>query len=512
MTIRTGSCGGCGATLEFASAATILVVCPHCGGASWRSDRDLEYVGKVAEVAPIASPVELGASGRFEGRGWTCVGQVQLDHGRGPWNEWCLLFDDGAWGWYAEAQGETLLTRPAPPDAVRAAPAWQGLEPGAPVDLPGTKGLLVAEVGVGRVTSVRGEIPTRVLPGQEVRYADLRGPGAAFGTLDYGRGEACEAVYLGRTVAPEDLGLSPRDAVPVERRVTARRLACPQCAASVELRDPESVRVACGSCGTLIDPGQGWPKALGPAVAKAGRPALPLGRSATLRGVRAQVIAFLVRSVTVSGVRYAWREYLLRTERGSYRWLVESRNHWALLDPVNPGSVSRSGDGPVHGGVTFRHYTTGKAVVDHVLGEVYWEVEVGETVQSEDFVAPPRLLTIERSGKEVNVTVGEYVPREEVASAFGVTLPEPRGVAPAQPNPWKGQRASWWMVGAGLLLGAIVLMSAVAGSKGGEKVGWFFPGLFLLGAILVPPIVVTTRHANFEVARWEDSDHPLGED
>ena len=511
MTLRTGSCGGCGATLEFASAATVLVVCPHCGGASWRSDRDLAYVGKVAEVAPIASPLSLGETGRFEGVGWTCVGQLQLDHGRGPWNEWCLLFDDGSWRWYAEAQGEALLTRPAGPDVVAAAPERTALEPGTAVDLPGTKDLLVAEVGVGRVTAARGELPARVLPGSEVRYADLRGPAGAIGTLDYGAGDACQAVYLGRTVAPEELGLAPEKAPPVERRVESRRLACPSCAASVELRDPESVRVACGSCGTLIDPGKGWPKALGPAVAQAGKVRIPLGTWGTLRGARAQTIAFLARSVTVEGVRYPWREYLLRTERGAYRWLVESKGHWALLDPVNPGDVSSTGSGPVYRGVPFRHFATGSAVVDHVLGEVYWEVEVGETVRSEDFVAPPLQMTIERSGKEVNVTAGEYVPREEVEAAFSVKLPEPSGVAPAQPNPWKGQRGAWWGVGAALVAAAAVLMALVAKSKGAERVGWFFPGLFLFGGLLIPPLVVTTRHANFEVSRWADSDHPIGE-
>ena len=111
MSLRTAPCPGCGATLTFLSAASVCIVCPYCGGGSMRTDRALESFGTVAELAPIESPLTLYQAGRFGGVGYTAVGLLQLDHGAGPWNEWCLLFDDGTWGWYAEAQGQTLFTR-----------------------------------------------------------------------------------------------------------------------------------------------------------------------------------------------------------------------------------------------------------------------------------------------------------------------------------------------------------------------------------------------------------------
>src|SRR6187401_2796240 len=219
MTNRTASCPGCGGTLTFRSAATVCVVCPFCGGASYRTDVDLEYLGKAAEVVPIASPLELGAAGRFDGKSWTAVGQLQLDHGAGPWNEWCLLFDDGSWGWYAEAQGDTLLTAALPTSELPAIPAWEALAPDLDLDLGKGGTFTVAEIGTGRVTAVQGELPTRVLPGAVVRYADLRGSNGAFATLDFGDSDAIEAVYVGRTVLPEELGLDALKAVPAERKV-----------------------------------------------------------------------------------------------------------------------------------------------------------------------------------------------------------------------------------------------------------------------------------------------------
>ncbi|MBL9085622.1 MAG: DUF4178 domain-containing protein, partial [Planctomycetia bacterium] len=380
--------------------------------------------------------------------------------------------------------------------------------PGTGVEVAG-RSLVVAEVGEARVVTVRGEVPAARLPGTKYRYADLRGADAVFGTLDYGQAPRCEAVYVGRTVRPEELGLDPTKAPEVERRVEARRLACPKCAGVVELRDPGSQRVVCASCGSLLDPTERVAHVLGVGAALKAKPELPLGARGRLADTDVQLIAYLVRSVKVDGTRYPWREYLLRTTRGAYRWLVESKHHWAILDPVNPAELGRTAVGPSLRGKSFRHFQQGTARVDHVLGEVYWQVEVGETVTSDDFVAPPFLLTIETSGKEKNVTAGRYVDRAEVEAAFGVRLPEAQGVAPAQPNPYDGQTGRWWKLAGLYLLAILASFFVVGGVRGHEHVGVFFPGLFVIGGLLLPPIVVSSRRTSFEVQRWDESDHPM---
>jgi hypothetical protein len=243
-------------------------------------------------------------------------------------------------GLVAEAQGETLLTV-AIPDAAGAAPPWDDVAPGVGVEVAG-RPLVVAEVGEARVVTVRGEVPAARLPGTKYRYADLRGPGDVFGTLDYGQAPRCEAVYVGRTVRPEELGLDPTKAPEVERRVEARRLSCPRCAGVVELRDPGSQRVVCASCGGLLDATERIAHVLGVGAALKAKPELPLGARGRLADTDVQLLAYLVRSVTVDGTRYPWREYLLRTTRGAYRWLVEWQHHWAIVDPVTlPSSPAR---------------------------------------------------------------------------------------------------------------------------------------------------------------------------
>jgi len=524
MTVRSASCPGCGATLDFVSAATVTVVCPYCGAGAYRTDVGLESFGQTAEVVPIASPLELRRTGTFEGRAFTAVGFAQLDHGAGPWNEWVLAFDDGESGWYAEAQGDAWFTRRV---AAAAVPAFDALGLEAVVPIEGHGVYRVVEKGTGTVRTFRGESPVRVIPGATFPYADLEGPGDRVGTLDYGAPDAAAgrdrggaagaasvspAVYLGRRVDPSEFGLDAGAAAPVEVRATASRLSCPSCGGVVERRDPASVRVVCGSCGQILAGDDVKAKAIGVGAALASRPLIPLGSRGELRGVKAQLIAFLVRSVTVDGERYPWREYLLKTTVGAYRWLVESDGHWSLVDPVHEAVEDR----PVIRlrGHTLRHFQGGKARVDHVQGEVYWQVEVGETVRVDDYVDPPFVLSVERSANERVASFGGYVPVDEVAAAFGTPrpLPTPRGVAPCQPNPFRAQTGSYWAVGLGLGLAMIVLMSIVSSAKGGDAVGYAFPAIPLLILVLLPAIVVQTKSSTFETRRWQDSDHPIGEE
>ncbi|MHC4924329.1 MAG: DUF4178 domain-containing protein, partial [Planctomycetota bacterium] len=301
MSVREAPCPACGAPLEFRNAATLYVVCPYCGGAASRSGQDLEKIGKVAEVVPIDSPFELKMRGSLKGKAYTVVGQIQLDHGSGPWNEWCIAFDDGKWGWMAEAQGQYLYSKEIPVPS--SAPTWGGVAPGATVHLGGAGDFTVNEVGEGRVVAALGELPVRVDPGATVRYLDLQGQGRSIATLDYGDEDLVQAAYSGRSVDVDDLGLPPEALKREEKiRVEAARISCPNCAGQVDLKHPgEALRATCKSCGSLLDPRQGHLKALGKAWDIDAKPVIPLGTTGTILGHEVEVLAFLVRSVRSDG-------------------------------------------------------------------------------------------------------------------------------------------------------------------------------------------------------------------
>ena len=328
--------------------------------------------------------------------------------------------------------------------ALPPSPAFDDLAVGQTLDLgpPGT--FVVAEVRSARFAAAQGELPFAVAPGSALRYADLSGPGGQLATLDYGNGATAEALYVGREVALEELGLRPRVAEGARKAVRGRALQCPQCGGPLELRAPDQTqRVACPWCGSLLDATRDL--ALLEALQHPPiTPLIPLGAKGRLGGVEWTVIGAMERSVTVEDVRYPWTEYLLYEPRHGFRWLVEARRHWSFVEPLNPGDVDTSGSGPRYEGVRFAHFQSGQARVDHVLGEFYWTVARGDLAETDDYVEPPRMLSREQTkdegggGGELTWSLGTYEPAAELWRAFGLhgEPPEPEGVAPHQPSPY----------------------------------------------------------------------------
>lgn len=474
MSARVADCPSCGAPIEYRGAGTLIVVCEHCSTASWRKDVALESIGKVAELAPIESPLALGVRGRLDGRGFALAGLVQLErdeaHQGGVWNEWSALFDDGEAAWVAEAQGEILITREvdglALADQQLVLPAWSAIRPELEVDLGKLGRFVVTERGVGIVRTIRGELPEPLAPNTQRRYADLSSANGGFATLDYGeKGEGDPQLYVGLRKTLEQLALDVSgahgDDAGKARRVRASKIDCQKCGGAIELRDADAVeRLGCPYCDALLDPTSEKAKVVGTARSIRSTPKILLGTRGRLRGADHEVIAYLVRSVTVEGVRYPWDEYLLRREDGAYRWLTCSRGHWGYVEPLELADVKRTANVATWKGESFAHFSGGKAKVDLVLGEVYWPVKLGETVKVDDFVAPPRMISIERSDAEVTVSLGTYLERDDVAAAFRLapnTLPAPSGVFANQPNTLRPKIGPLWKACVALALALFVL-------------------------------------------------------
>ena len=441
MSSRTSNCPNCGGEVEFKAGTSLLTVCPYCGSAVARVGDDiteLEVLGQVAPLADLGSPLSIGTNGKFEGRPFTLVGRLQLDYGLGPWNEWYAAFDDGRWGWVAEAQGRVYLT--------------------FPVDVPGLPGYGEARVGTqfsaknlqltvterrrARFVAAEGELPFAARPGADMYYCDVEGPNGIFGTLDFGGDDngPPEGLFLGRSLEYTDLFAASvlKDVQPGQAQGSVG-LNCPNCGAGVELRAPdEAQRVTCDSCDSVLDCSQGELTLLAAARRGGPDPKIPLGAKGTLHQRVWTVYGHLTRSVVYAGVRYQWEEYLLRDEkRGGYRWLLYNDAHWTWIDPVHAGDVTGSGRVATYRNDRFRHFQSSSAKVDFLRGEFYWKVSVGEQVGTMDFIRPPQLLSREASADEVNWSLGTYLDKAELEAAFKLptALPTPRGVAPHQPNP-----------------------------------------------------------------------------
>jgi hypothetical protein len=465
------ACPACGGPIEFKVGSAMVLVCPYCRSVVARGDRLYEDLGKVAALVQTDSVLGVGRKGRYRGVPFELTGRTQLGHeAGGVWDEWYAAFADGRWGWLAEAQGRFYLTfehaaRPGVIPPFENLPLGRRVQPAA--DAPP---LSVTEKGDARAIGAEGEIPFRLVPGATYHYADLSGRGGEFATLDYG--DTPTTLFLGREVSLDDLGVPETARAPGHRvptQVEGIQLACPQCGGALELRAPDKTeRVACPNCGALLDASQGQLRFLKALKPPGGQPLLPFGTVGRFGGKEYITIGWLIRSITDEGVKYLWEEFLLYHPRAGFRWLVQSDGHWSWVEPLPPGSAHELSDRLAErDGEPFKVFQKEKARVEHVLGEFYWKVSVGETALVSDYIHPPRMLSkevslYEGSGHkgEVDWSLETYLPVPDLGKAFGRSdLPRPPvgTVAPNQPFPHRRIYLYWLLLTAALLLLGLVV-------------------------------------------------------
>ena len=494
------SCPACGAPIAFKTGSSIVVVCEFCHSVVARGDRKLEDLGKVADLVETGSPLDLGLRGVYQDVPFELTGRAQLGHQAGGiWDEWYAAFQDGRWGWLAEAQGRFYLTFEQSLPEQSLIPPFDALQPGAPVAALSTSvPLTVAETGIAGQLGARGEIPYKLNPGEEYEYADLSGPNGIFATLDYS--EASPMAFVGREVSLAEIGLAT--AVTPERearRVRGTQLNCTQCGGPLELRAPDqSLRVTCPNCGALLDVSQGRLEFMQALQLPKTPPIIPIGTVGEFEGVKQMVIGFMVRSVEFEGVRYYWEEFLLYNPQIGFRWLVRSDDNWSYVKGIAPGDIVHKtgrfggkGDTVQYQGERYKIYQDAIARVEYVIGEFYWKVAVGEQTRAVDYVHPPRMLSMEASlvqlgveqsaepaskkktrkvksapTGEINWSLGTYMKRRDVEKALGISgLPRTSKIAPNQPFPHKKVYRYWALMLAGTFLLGLIFLATGSRAK-----------------------------------------------
>ncbi len=444
MPVQNALCPSCGGPVEFRAGASVMLVCPYCRSTLLRSAEKVESIGKMAELIEDFSPIQLGTEGQFRNRHFTVIGRTQMRYESGVWNEWYLLFDDQKDGWLSDANGEYTVSFVEP--SSEAIPPFEQLRPGEMLNLAG-QAFTISNLERAICVSGQGELPFKVGAGFEAPVVDARF-GSIFATIDYS--ESPPLIFIGESVERESLKLvNLRQDVPgsgpVEKGLSA--LDCPNCGSPIQLSSNAIQRVACSSCGSLLDAADRRLELVDRAHATQQIPhPLELGKKGRLDGVEYEIIGYLLRETKIDGITYRWHEYLLFDPRGEFRWLTCSDGHWNFVRVLKNPPILRREEATFQKTtpmtITFdrqvyKHFQHCTVRVAFVLGQFNWKVCVGETANLQDYIAPPKMLSREATEKEIVWSLGDYIEPEKIAAAFKPAKPLPKvfGLYANQPNP-----------------------------------------------------------------------------
>jgi hypothetical protein len=200
--MHTLPCPSCGAPLKFEVGLSFFATCEYCHTQSRRTDKGLEQLGVISEVMEDGSPLQLGATGQFEGSSFTLVGRLQYLYERGFWNEWYLAFADGTASWLGEAQGYYMMMQWSNESV---SSQFSQLKPGKQLSLklPQPSAFTVVDRKQARVVSGEGELPLPIREGYDAEVVDLNDSKGKCATIDFS--ESPPLVFVGRYCSFEEL-------------------------------------------------------------------------------------------------------------------------------------------------------------------------------------------------------------------------------------------------------------------------------------------------------------------
>lgn len=202
MSSPTADCPSCGAPVQFRWSGAAQTVCPFCHSILVRTDLKLEAVGKVADLPPDPSPIQLLTEGAYQGKQFQVTGRIIYEYEQGGWNEWHIAFADGRSGWLSDAQLQYAISFRVEPGV--ALPVADQIYRGKIYTFQNTP-FEVATMTAASYKGVEGDLPFPYYGKSDMLFADLRTSGRAFGTIDYS--EAPPILFLGEWVEFDDLHL-----------------------------------------------------------------------------------------------------------------------------------------------------------------------------------------------------------------------------------------------------------------------------------------------------------------
>ncbi len=160
--MRQLNCLTCGAGLQIDNQFIRTITCRFCGSSFIvRGDEGLDPSGTSASLADYPSRLNVGARGKIRGRAFHVLGRVRYAYDEGFWEEWQIVWDDGAPpDWLEEDEGLwTVYRRERVKGAV---PPYEQVRVGATINV-NNKNVFVTERRQAKVAGSEGQFSS-VLP------------------------------------------------------------------------------------------------------------------------------------------------------------------------------------------------------------------------------------------------------------------------------------------------------------------------------------------------------------
>jgi Domain of unknown function (DUF4178) len=221
---------------------------------------------------------------------------------------------------------------------------------------------------------------------------------------------------------------------------------CRGCGGPITLRAAgQSTTAVCSQCFSIIDVSDENYAVIDTATRLTVPTVIALGARGRIADIEWEAIGYMQK--TDGTGLYSWDEYLLFNPYHGFRFLVQANGHWTYYKVLNT-NISARYSNVQYEGDDYAAFIKGEAVVKYIKGEFYWQVKQGERAQVADFVAPPKILSFEKTDQEMRTALGVYVSAAEVASVFGISkgMPAQYGVASNQPPPYHFKLAKIWAV------------------------------------------------------------------
>ncbi len=164
-------------------------------------------MGKVAAVPADISPLQLGTRGQHDDRDFELVGRIRWRWSGGAWNEWVMLFADGAQGWLGDAacRYTVMFERPGTHKNIRLVQKLsrgEKIEPGEALTLGGARYEAI-DIRDVECAGSEGELPFSTPLGLSMSSIDLINSTGLCASIQKDRGQV--SVYQGRHVSLAEL-------------------------------------------------------------------------------------------------------------------------------------------------------------------------------------------------------------------------------------------------------------------------------------------------------------------